>query len=408
MPSTITYVGNAAVTRQVDTITITGFDAATTYRVTIANKVASVVGVTSAAETASALRAAFAAMTDAVFRELASAYTSGSSFTVTGPTDGTPFTLAVSVSGGSGTISRTATTAPSSPEDGAIAANYSGNALPTNGDTLVFERPNLSVKWGLTALAAVALAQFTRKSTWNGAIGLPDINPAGGYAEYRTKEFSVNCVSVRIEQSRQDQAQQIRLLQVSASACAFSVIGDGGGSAVGSEAVEVRGLASTSSVNASGGSVAVATAAGATATLTGVTATNATVRLGAGVTLTDISLANCQAQIDCGYTNLDVDIGGTVIVGTAAAGTNTTVDDGTISWRSSGSPGTVNIGSGGSFDASLAPAAFAVTDPVTVSGGGSLLDPAGRITRPYELAVSRARLSEVSVDVGTDRVLTVG
>lgn len=404
--ATKTWVGQAQVVRQVDTVTITAGDAATTYTVTINTKAVSYTGSATVATVAAGLQAAFAASADPEFRELTSAYVSGATFTVTGPADGAPFTLAVSVAGGSGTISRTATTAATGPHDAGAAANYSGGSLPSAGDTLVFESSATSVLYNLTGLAAVALAAVVRRVSFTGTIGLPDVNPAG-YREYRTRDLSLDAPAVTIEQSGQDQAQQIRLNSITASATTLTVIGDAAGGGVGAERVEVRGLPASSVVNVTGGSVAVAPLAGQSCTVATLRGLNATVRVGSGASLTTVNLQNCQARLEAGCTTLTIDQGGSVTTTGAAAVTNTNVDGGTLAWRSTGSPGTVKVGSGGVIDFSNAPAAVALGATAEVYAGATWSDPAGRVTTSFAVTVVRASVGEVSLDFGTGRTLTV-
>lgn len=404
--ATKTWVGLAKTVRQVQTVTVTAGDAATTYTVTINGKVASYTGSATVATIAAGLYAACAAMTAGEFTELTFAYTSGASFTITGPTDGTPFTATAGVSGGTGTVSSAATTAAGSPNDASLAANYSGGSLPSASDTLVFENSDVSVLYGLTGLAAIGLAAVIRRVSFTGTIGLPDLN-ANGYPEYRTKDLSVNAPSITVEQSGQDQAQQIRLNVVTGSATTLTVIGDAAGGQVGSEAVEVRGMPASSVLNVSGGSVAVAPLAGQVCTVATLRGLNGTVRVGSGATLTTVNLQNCQARLDAGCTTLGVDQGGTVTVTGSAAVTNTNVDGGTVAWRSTGSPGTVKVGSGGVMDFSEAPAAVSLGATAEVYGGGAWRDPAGRVATSYSVTVVRASLGEVSLDFGSGRTLAV-
>lgn len=93
-----------------------------------------------------------------------------------------------------------------------------------------------------------------------------------------------------------------------------------------------------------------------------------------------------------------------------AAATNTTVDGGTLNWRSTGSPGnTPLVGSGGVLDFSRAPGTVALggAATATIAGGGAWRDPNSRVARPYLLAFERATLAEVQIDVGTGQTVEV-
>ena len=404
--ATVTWVGAAPTVPQVDTVTVTGNDASTSYRLTVNGKTVAVGGAASAALTAAALQAAAAASTEPEFAELTFGDPSGAAFAVTGPATGAPFTLSASVSGGAGTVSRSTTTAASSPNHASLAANYSGGALPAASDALVFEESAVSVLYGLTALAAVALASVTRRATFTGRIGLPDVND-NGYAEYRTRELTVDAPAVLVESPASDAAGQVRLLSAAGSAVTLAVAGDGAGGGLGAEAVEVRGLPSGSTVTATGAGVAVAVRAGQVAAVATLRVAGGSARCGAGVTLGAAELRDSDARLDCSYTTLAVDGTGTVTVAGAAAGTNTVVDGGTVAWRSTGSPGTVKVGPGGAVDFGRAPASVSLGAAAELSAGAAWLDPAGRVARPYSLTLVRAEAAEVTLDLGAGRTIEV-
>ena len=401
----VTWIGAASSHPQLDTLTVGSTTSGHTFITTINGKAITYTAGTGETVTtiAAAILALLQASNEGEFTELtfAAGVTAGT-LTVTGPADGAPFTL--SVSGGTGTYSRTGTTAPISPHDAATVTNYSGGALPSNGDHLVLERTNVSILYGLTALAGISLASFTRKRSFTGQVGLPD-TADGGYREYRTRELSVNAPIITVEQTGSDRAQQVRILAVDADPVTMVVAGDGVASPLGSEAIEVRGLPADSTLTVIGASVAVATAAGTVATIDALTAHASTVRLGSGVTLDAATVRNATAQLDCTATTLNVD-GGTTIVGEAAATTNLAIDAGSVLWRSTGSPGTVVVGGGGQVDFSQAPAAVAVT-AVTLNAGSGWFDPLGRVTADYDLVLNRCTVAEVGLDVGVGKTLTV-
>lgn len=403
--ATVKWIGAAQTTPQVDTVTITANNVATTYQVTINGKTVSVIGQASTALTATALQAATDASTEPEFAELTWGAVNGSAFTVTGPSDGSPFTMSASVTGGTGTISRTTTTTAGGPNDVSLAANYSTGSLPGAGDDLVLELSDVSLLYNLDALSAIDLGSFTRRSSFTGRVGLSDVS-AGGYREYRGKELQVDSESITIETPGSDGAGQVRILSLSSAAVTLSVLGDGSAGGLGSEPVSIRGLPASSVVSVTGGGLAVATAAGDVATIATLSVIGGSVRLGSGVTLTTATLRDADARFDCSCTTLGVDGNGTITVLGNAAVTTLTVDGGTIDWRSTGSPGAITIGSGGAITYSRAPASVAITS-ATIHPGGVWSDPAGRVTRPYSLVISRGSISEVSLDVGVGRTLQV-
>lgn len=403
--ATVRWIGAAQARAQVDTLTVGSTTSGHTFIVTINGKTVTYTAGTGETVTtiAAGILALLQAMTEGEFTELTfETGTVAGTLTVTGTSDGLPFTL--SVSGGTGTFSRTATTAAVSPHDANNAANYSGGAVPSNSDVLILEGTDVSILTGLTALASVSLASFTRKASFTGSIGLPDIS-SRGYREYRTRELSVNAPIINIVQASTDRAGQVRILAVDADPVALVVTGDGIATALGSEAIEIRGLPADSTIEVIGASLAVATTAGQVATADSITATGSTLRLGSGVTLGDLTARGCTIAMDCSVDDLSFD-GGTIIVGGSAAVTNTTIDAGLVSWRSTGSPGTVVVGGGGQIAFDQAPGAVAVT-AVTLHAGSGWFDPLGRVTAPYDLVLERCTVGEVGLDVGVGKTLEV-
>src|SRR5262245_49483736 len=129
--STIRWRGDAPAVAQVQTITIGVNDVATAYKVTINGKTVPVPGnAGGASATASDLASALKAAT--VPPEFAEIVWTVNAAVITGTAakPGRPFSLAVSTSGGTGTISTAVTNAGSGPNDAGVAANWSGGALP--------------------------------------------------------------------------------------------------------------------------------------------------------------------------------------------------------------------------------------------------------------------------------------
>ena len=132
------------------------------------------------------------------------AYTNVASMTASG----------ASLTGGGGTqgTSISTTVSPTSQWHADNAENYDGGALPTTGDTLIFENSEDELRYGLTGLSAVTLAVLRIKSTYTGKIGLPDVNQlgSGSYFEYREKYFCISATLCIIGEGDGNGAQMIR------------------------------------------------------------------------------------------------------------------------------------------------------------------------------------------------------
>ena len=167
--------------KQVSTITVTAYDAATTYRITMNGKILGVLGSGGTTTTvATALTAALAASEDPEFQEVDWS-SSAAVITATARTAGTPFIATSSVSGGAGTIGAvTAVTANSSRNDAANALNWSGGVVPTTGDTALFDVGDVDCLWNLgSAFSAADLAVVMVRDTYAGRISLPVYSDSG-------------------------------------------------------------------------------------------------------------------------------------------------------------------------------------------------------------------------------------
>lgn len=170
------WLGTATAVAQVSTGEITGYDAATTYTVTIGNATVSTVGTGgTSATTATALVSALNASTHPYFAAVTWSVASSTRIVGTADTAGVPFTAALSVSGGTGT--RTdfggvgTNTANAGPCVWDTASNWSDGAVPANGDTVIFRDSSVSVLYGLSQ-SSLGLAKLVVEATYTGAIGL--------------------------------------------------------------------------------------------------------------------------------------------------------------------------------------------------------------------------------------------
>ena len=103
-----------------------------------------------------------------------------------------PFTVSVSETSVSGTISTSTTTAATGPYHWDEPRNWSDGAVPGAGDTVFVDRDGTAIRYGLNAgTSLTALIQTA------GEIGLPARNSAG-YPEYRTQRLVVSCTDVQV------------------------------------------------------------------------------------------------------------------------------------------------------------------------------------------------------------------
>lgn len=406
--ATVLWIGQQIKRPQVNTLTVGSSTAGHTFITTINGKSITYTAVSGDTTTtiASAIKALLAASDAGEFSELTFGTPSTNTFTITGPDDGAPFTIALS---GTGTYSSSSTTSPLSPHDLNDGKNYSTGALPSGSDDLVFENGDVDAKYNAAALTGITLTSVTRRASFTGRIGLP-LNNANGYREYRTSEVEFDAPTQTYELAQSDQAGQIRVKSVGASAVTLLVSAESNGAAVGNEVVELRGLPSSSVVRVQSASLALARNAGQTATVSTLTGNDSTVWLGSGVTLTTATLTNCNTTTYASWTTLNQYAGGTTEVRGAAAGANSglKVYGGNVIWRSTGATGNSPVvGAGGSVDFSRAPSTVTCGGTVELNAGATWLDPSGRISTPYNLNLNRCTLADVRVNVGPNKTLAV-
>lgn len=167
------WLGTATAVAQVSTGEITGYDASTTYTVTIGGVAISQVGTGgTVAATATALVALLNASTHPYFSGITWSVPSAGQVRGTADTAGVPFTAVLSVSGGTGTRTDFSTgTANAGPCVWGTASNWSDGAVPANGDTVIFRDSSVSVLYDLDQ-NSLALVKLVIEASYTGKIGL--------------------------------------------------------------------------------------------------------------------------------------------------------------------------------------------------------------------------------------------
>jgi len=313
----------------------------------------------------------------------------------TGPQDGRPVTITW---GGTATASTTTTVAPTSPFDAGDALNYAGG-LPVNGDVLVLENNAASLFYNLAALTSITFT-IIRRSSHTGTIGLADNNSLG-FVEFLPRHLECAGTAITIADNS---TGFLRIRSTAATATTLTITGNAGGG-LGQEYVEVFGLPASSIININGGTLALAPLGTQSALATTVRVNNGVFRSGPSATLTTLNITNSTVQLNGAYTTFTQDRGSTSTMLEASAGTTTNIEDGTVFWASTGGPGALNINSGGTFDNSGAPGAVAV-GTVTLNEGATILDPAERFTKTYNIVIV-GELANLTMDLGTTFNLAV-
>lgn len=406
------WKGSVSPRSQVVTITVTAYDAATTYIITIGVNQVSVVGSGGTTTTvATALVAALQATDYPEFQEV-SWTSSGAVITGVANTPGVPFTATSSVSGGAGTIGAVTTTITNtSPNDVGDANNWSAATLPTSGDSVVVENTDIAMLWRCETFASTDIVSWIVRSSMTGRIGLPTYND-NGYVEYRTTTMQLQtCTTLYIEQA-DNLGEGEQKFYTGTNAAAVTVIGNGNGT-LGEEVLWLSGANNSNTLENNGGSVAVAALDSDTATIATLNATDGSVtRCGLGVTFNSATVKATNSTLDLrsNVTTLTVDGSASSLTCWNTMTVTTLSLTSPCVYNSSGTITTLNLyvtDSGdaagvGSIDFSQDRTARTITNTVNMYRGTTFNDPNTTVTLSAtpKIQMVQCRYGDVTIDRG--------
>lgn len=430
------WIGAAANISQITTITIGG-TWATSDTVTLTsgngNDLVTTVGaLTATTDVAALLAAAFNASstTDSLIgdetRNLGgqqvaeftdiSAEASGSTVVLTAQTAGLPFTVSVSKSSASGTVSASETTSATGANFADNADNWSGNSLPVDGDEIVFDAGNIDLLFGLN-LSAITPAAIVRTMNYTGRIGLPatnEIDPSNPYPEYRSRYLQLgnagDSTNTAITIGSGEGAGSGRMyLDTGSGQVTINVYNTGPAEA--EHAFVWKGTHASNEINVHRGDMAIAPGESESATVatlrigylenqTG----DAAVDCGSGVTLTNLTMSGGVATIRSNTTSFELSAGTAELID--GSHTLLQIMGGELFYRSTGAIGTANIASGGRLDFSRDSRSRTVTNCQLYSRG-ELHDPFRSCVFSNGVDLYRTSIRDVTFDLGSHITLTV-
>jgi hypothetical protein len=399
--------GDAPAVAQVATVTLTAYDATTTYIVTVNGKQVSVLGQGgTTATTATALQTALAASTIPEFLEVTWSVNS-STITGTAKTAGKPFTATSSVSGGAGMIGAfSTTTASSGPNDWSTAANWDTGAVPVAADDVYIENTSSAILYGLDQ-HTVTLNSLNIAATFTGTIGLPRINGSGStaYFEYRPAYLQIGVTTCNIGTGSGSGSGRIKI-NFGAVQTAVNVYSTGSAAETGIPSLLLLGTHASNVVNCNKGSLGIAYFGGETSTVLtldiGFVANQAgdsNVTTGAGTTLTTVNqYGGVWVNRATGGVTTFTQYAGT---STWLGGTWTTANlwGGKCFAATTGTFATSNVGKGATLDASQDMRAKTLTN-CTLFAGATLNDPDGTLTFTNPFLLSGCGIADITVALG--------
>ncbi len=332
------WKGDAPVVRQVDTITAAGsWSTADQIDLTIGGVTLNIIvgSDTSNAQIATAIEnimkgEAQEGTGDHTFSATASspAFTqltvtrSSDVVTVTGPTDGQPFTLAVVETSSGGTATETTATNPSGINAADQVYNWNNGTVPGSSDEAVWENTSVSCLYGLDQFGASMTAAHLRAS-YTGKLGLPLRNSAGHY-EYLPRYAELDCDTVNIGEGPGDGSGRVMVNSGSNQAAINVWTTDSSSVDTDRHPVQWKGTHASNAMNVyTGGAVDVAPDALDVATLLTLNVIGGTVRASSGLSLTTAVVDAGVLSTDAAFTTLNVKGSSTV---THRAGNITTAN----------------------------------------------------------------------------------
>jgi hypothetical protein len=356
------------------------------------------------------------------FARITAAAASGK-VTLTADDKGVPFTISLSEStAGDGTLTNLAVdTAATGPHHFDDPDNWSGDAVPVDGDDIVFDSGDVDCLYGLDQ-SGVTPAGITVTQGYTGRIGLPEKNEDESqlpYDEYREQYLKLgnsgDATTTNISIGDGPGAGSGRIkIDSGDGQVVLNVFGGGQREETAVPALLWKGTHTANVVNVNRGDVGVAFFAGESAHL-------ATLRVGYIDTQAGDSSVLCGDGVDLADAQLEIS-GGTVVIDSATGSgsidmidgeltvisgehAEIEIDGGTCYYRSTGTLTDVRVGGGGTLDFTRDNRGRTVTN-CELHARGTIRDPFKTVAWTGGVDLTRASLAEVTLDLGTHLTLT--
>lgn len=288
-------------------------------------------------------------------------------------TAGVPMTVSRTISSASGTATLTNSTVATGPNFWSDINNWDTGAIPANGDTVYIDNASVDILYGL-AQSGVAPAAVYIAQSFTATIGLPEVNAAGGYHEYRATYLALAPVILQIGSGPGQGSGRIKI-NCGSSACALTVY-NSGAALDQVPAILWKGTSASNTLTMIGGNLGVAIFGPEVATLSTVTKSGGDLVTSSGVTL---SGALTQAggtwlgasAIATSFTQ----IGGLAQFDGTGAVAQLTLRGGTFNYSTTGTLGGATVVSGTSLlDFSLNSVATTISAAIDIYGTAAFVN----------------------------------
>jgi len=354
----------------------------------------------------------------AEFREFSVA-AGATTVVLTGATKGKPFQIAVAKNSAAGTIGTSTSVEATGPNHWDNPANWSGGAVPADGDDVVFDSGAIDCKYALQQ-SSTSPASLRITMGYTGQIGLPAINQesaSSSYPEYRPRYLALGNagdgtnLAVTIGEHEGPGSSRI-MLDCGTGQATLMVHNTGQPPGEAEQAVQWKGTHASNAITISKGSLAVAWLAGETAlvqTLNVGYRTNvlgdARVCCGAGAAISTVNQSGGVLTTCAGITQANV-TGGELHHLAGPLGT-LNLARGAVRYRSSGTLGSARVSAHGALDFRQDMRPRAVTN-CDLFEGAALHDPSGTATFANGIDLNHCTPADVTLDLPAHLRLNLG
>lgn len=314
---------------------------------------------------------------------------------------------------GTGTFTPATTVANSGPNDWNTPKNWTGDAVPVNGDSVYFRDSSVDCLYGFVQTGGgLTLALLEIAASYTGKLGLPNYNTGEGRWEGRRTYLEIGATICNIGRGAGAGSSRLRL-NFGSVACTLSVDLTAATALTGTSALQVAG-SSLTLVTVQKGTVGLGVEPGQAATITTLNigsdnapATDAVVRTGPLATVATCVQHGGELRTEAGIaTTYTITSGLGVIDGTGASGT-ITIMGGIVYYESSGTAAKINNMTGGTLDYRRNPRARTVT-ACDLYAGSATYDAQKTVTWTAGLDYNGCGLADLTLDLGKNFRLTPG
>jgi hypothetical protein len=248
-----------------------------------------------------------------------------------------------------------------------------------NGVTVYLDNLAESIRYDLDHSDIEPAAVYIDQS-FTGDVGLPEVNEAGGYHEYRSQYLSLGPAALVIGRGAGGGSGRIKINSTT-DQCALTVY-NSGTSGDGLPAVIWKGTHAANALVQVGGSLGVAIFGGETATLATINQSGGSLLTGTGVTLSGaLSKAGGASVFNSAVAGSLTQTGGQTVIEGSGAVAQLTLQGGVCVYNTTGTLGGNTVVAGdGVLDFSQNPVTTQVTNAIDLYGTACrVLDPLGRV-----------------------------